>query len=101
MTDTFTVRAVVLLLGIFASVGLAGLIFLIYTGTTSADLAIVSSPVATALGALAAVLVSTRSAPAAALPVGEQPLDLDPVAPVGKHLAPPPAVAAPAAPVVG
>lgn len=80
MTDTFTVRAVVLLLGLFAAVGLVGLIFLIYTGTTSQDLAIIVTPVATALGSLASVLVSTRSAPAAALPLGEQPVDLDPPA---------------------
>lgn len=96
MTDTFTVRSVVLLLGLFASIGLVGLIFLIYSGTTSADLAIVSSPVATALGALAAVLVSTRSAPAAALPVGDQPVTVEPPpAPTAPPVVPPDAPVAP------
>lgn len=71
VTDTFTVRAVVLLIGAFAVVGLVGLVFLIWSGTQSADLAIVSGPLGVALGALSAVLVSTRNVPAAVVGAGE------------------------------
>lgn len=61
MTDKFTVRSVVLLLGAFALVGIAGLIWLIDHQAASENLAIVSGLTGTALGALGAVLVSTRT----------------------------------------
>lgn len=63
MTDSFVVRAVVLLLGAFALIGLAGLIFLVWSGTAGSDLAIVGGPTGVALGALGALLVSTRVGP--------------------------------------
>jgi hypothetical protein len=60
-TDKSTVNLVVLLLGIGSIVGLAGLIWLIYEGTDANALLAISSPVALMVGALAAVLSSTRS----------------------------------------
>lgn len=60
-TDKSTVNLVVLLLGILAIIGLAGLIWLIHDGTPAATLVAVSTPVAAITGALAAVLSSTRS----------------------------------------
>lgn len=85
MTDTFTVRAVVLMLGLFALLGLGGLVWLVDHGVDGDQLAIIAGPTGTALGALGAVLVSTRSAgdppqpvhitnpPAAPVPVEEVP----------------------------
>lgn len=63
MTDRLTVRLVVVLLGLFALTGLAGLIWLVDHDVEGELLAIVATPMGSALGALSAVLVSTRSAP--------------------------------------
>lgn len=63
MTDRFTVRAVVCFLGVGMLVGLVGLIWLV--GKTDIKdaglLAVIAGPTGTALGALGAVLVSTRT----------------------------------------
>lgn len=61
MTDKGTIRAVVILLGLFALVGLSGMIYLIDRETEADMLAILAGPMGTALGALASILVSTRS----------------------------------------
>lgn len=60
MTDRFTVRAVVILLGIFALVGLVGCIWLIGRGGTDpALLGVISGLTGTALGALGTLLART------------------------------------------
>lgn len=63
MTDNFTVRAVVMLLGVFALVGLVGLIWLIDHGSVSdaALLAIIAGPTGTALGSLGTLLARTST----------------------------------------
>jgi hypothetical protein len=60
-TDKSTVNLVVLLLGIGAIIGLSGLIWLVHDGVPAATLVAISTPVATIVGALGAVLSSTRS----------------------------------------
>lgn len=61
MTDRFTVRAVVIFLGVGMLVGLIGLIWLV--GTTSvkdaALLAVIAGPTGTALGSLGTLLART------------------------------------------
>lgn len=61
MTDRKVVLIVVLMLGVFALGGLAALAWLIHGKTPGSELAIISGPMGVALGALAAVLVSTRT----------------------------------------
>lgn len=65
--DTATSRSTVLLvigfLGTFMLMALVGLIYLIDRGTDAALVAVVSTPLGASLGALSAMLVSTRSAP--------------------------------------
>lgn len=72
MTDRFTVRAVVLLLGAFALIGLGGLIWLIGGAKNATDatlLAVVAGPTGTALGALGTLLARTSVGDDAPLPV--------------------------------
>lgn len=63
MADRFTVRAVVIFLGVGMLVGLIGLIWLV--GTTSvkdaALLAVIAGPTGTALGSLGTLLARTGS----------------------------------------
>jgi hypothetical protein len=61
MTDRTVVLAVVVLLGAFCLLGLGGLIWLIDHGSDGEVLAIVAGPTSAALGALGALLASTRS----------------------------------------
>lgn len=63
MTDTTTIRIVVLSLAVIALASLAGVIWLVHGNTDAAAVALVGSPGQVALGALAGVLVSTRSQP--------------------------------------
>lgn len=60
-TDTLTVRLVVVMLGLVVLGGLAGTVWLISQHFTAADLNSVGYVTTGALGALSAVLVSTRS----------------------------------------
>jgi hypothetical protein len=60
-TDKSTVNLVVLLLGVAAILGLGGLVYLIQDGTEAEQLIVVSTPVAGIVGALGAMLSSTRS----------------------------------------
>lgn len=70
-TPKSVILAVVLFLGVFALLGLAGVVFLIDRGhATGAEIALVSSPTVFALGALAGLLGSTRTTPE--LPEGAQ-----------------------------
>lgn len=61
MTSKTTVLAVVVSVAIFAILGLAGAVFLIDQGTDAALVALVTTPMGVALGALASMLASTRS----------------------------------------
>lgn len=61
MTDLWTVRAVVISLAAVTLAGLAMIGWLVSTGASGESIALVSSPTTTALGALSAVLVSTRT----------------------------------------
>ncbi len=63
------VLCVVLLVGSFALVGLAGTIWLIDRDRAAESVAIISGLTGTALGALAALLVSTRSSAEPSQPV--------------------------------
>lgn len=72
MTASRVVMSVVVLLGLFALGGLAGTIYLIDHEKAAESVAVVSGLTGTALGALGAVLASTKSGPdagAAPLPV--------------------------------
>lgn len=62
-TSQRTVLAVVAILGAFAIVGLAGVIWLIDHEKDPAAIAIVSTLTGSALGAIAGVLSNTRTAP--------------------------------------
>lgn len=57
------VLAVVLVVGTIAIGGLAGIIFLIHSGTDATSLLAVSGPTTTALGILGAILVNAKSNP--------------------------------------
>ena len=61
MTDRKTVLLVVCFLGAFALLGLAGVVWLVSTGTASDAVAIVSTLTGSALGSIGTLLVSTRS----------------------------------------
>lgn len=63
MTDRLTIRLVITFIGIFALVGLAGIIWLIDEGTAGVDLAIIAGPTGVALGALGSMLAHTSSTP--------------------------------------
>lgn len=69
LQDRAVVLAVVILLGAFALGGLAGTVWLIHDDKDPSAIAVVSGLTGTALGALGAVLASTRSVPPA--PVAE------------------------------
>lgn len=69
MTDSKVVLAVVCLIGAFACGGLAGVIWLIAVGAATEAVAIVSGLTGTALGGLATLLASTRSAESQPMPV--------------------------------
>lgn len=85
MTDKGTIRLVIVLLGLFAILGLAGVVYLIDGGTSAALVAVVSTPMGVALGSLGTMLASTRTVaepivpvqvvnpPAQPVPVAEQP----------------------------
>lgn len=62
-TDTFTVRLVVAILGVFALIALGGLVWLVQDGTPGAELAIISTPMGLALGAVAGILAKTSTVP--------------------------------------
>lgn len=64
MTDRRVVLIVVIMLGVFALGGLAALTWLVHGKTPGDQLAIIAGPMGVALGALSAVLVSTRTVPA-------------------------------------
>lgn len=61
MTDRRVVLIVVLMLGTFALGGLGALTWLVHGKTPGDQLAIIAGPMGVALGALSAVLVSTRT----------------------------------------
>lgn len=61
MTDRRVVLIVVVMLGVFALGGLAALTWLVHGKTPGDQLAIIAGPMGVALGALSAVLVSTRT----------------------------------------
>lgn len=62
MPNQLTITLVVVLLGVFAIVGLAGTVWLEYEAV---DASVVAGLAGTALGAIAALLASTHSQPAA------------------------------------
>lgn len=70
-TPKNVVTFVVVSLAVFALAALAGTIWLISEGTNSALIAIISGQGTTALGALAAVLVSTKAESAPAPPAAD------------------------------
>lgn len=72
-TDSRVVLAVVVLLGVFGLLGMGGLIWLVHSGADGNAVAIIAGPTGTAVGALAAVLATTRTVDASA--VREQTLD--------------------------
>lgn len=83
MTDRFTVRAVVVFLGVFALLGLLGLLWLIHGGADPQLLAIPAGLAGTALGALGTLLASTSSSHGDPSPVEvvndpAQPVPVDP-----------------------
>lgn len=61
MTDRRTVQLVILILGIFAIAGLAGIVYLIDSGSASESVSPLVALVGPAIGAVGAMLVSTRS----------------------------------------
>lgn len=63
MTSSRVVLCVICFLGVFVLAGLAGTIWLIDRERPEAMVAVISGMTGTALGALSAVLVSTRSTP--------------------------------------
>lgn len=69
MTDRLVILVVVVSLAVFATLGMAGLIYLVAVHVSGNDLAIIATPTGTALGALGALLVSTRSTPTEPTPV--------------------------------
>lgn len=79
MTDIRIVRMVVLFLGMFCIGALAAMAWLIHGKTPGAELAIIAGPMGTALGALGAVLVSTRTQAEEPTPVTVVNPDADPV----------------------
>lgn len=60
-TEHTIVRIVVIALSLVTLAGLGIMAWLIYVGTEASSIALISSPTTTALGALSAMLVSTRS----------------------------------------
>lgn len=82
MGDRWTERAVVVMLGVFALVGLGGLIWLIDHGsvTDAALLAIIAGPTGTALGSLGTLLARLGGDRPAEVQVVNTPLDPVPVA---------------------
>lgn len=77
MTDRKTVLAVVYLLGAFLLLSLGGVIYLVAIEQQADRIALVATPMGTALGALAAILVSTRS-------TNDQPMAVNVVNPPAK-----------------
>jgi uncharacterized membrane protein len=63
MTDRRTILAVVILLGVLAIAGLAGVVFLISTGHSQGEVAVVVALAGPPAGALGSLLVSTKSSP--------------------------------------
>jgi hypothetical protein len=63
VTDTRTILAVVVLLGLLALGGLAGVVYLIATGHDQGQVAVVVALAGPPAGALGSLLVSTRSTP--------------------------------------
>lgn len=61
--DRSVVLAVVCFVGLVALGGLAGIVFLIHSGTDATALLAVSGPTTTAIGALAGILAMTRTNP--------------------------------------
>lgn len=61
--DRLVVLAVVVLLGVFAIVGLLGTIWLVNNSHDPASIAVISTLTGAAVGALGTLLASTRSAP--------------------------------------
>lgn len=64
--DRSVVLAVVIFVGAIALGGLAGIIFLIHSGTDATSLLAVSGPTTTALGGLVGILAMTRTGTQAA-----------------------------------
>jgi hypothetical protein len=62
LTDPWTIHAVVIILGVLATISIAGTIGLVWSGKDATSIAVVSGLAGTALGALASMLASTRSA---------------------------------------
>jgi hypothetical protein len=79
MTDIRIVRMVVLFLGVFCLGSLTAMSWLIHGKTPGAELAIIAGPMGTALGALGAVLVSTRTTNEAPQPVSVTNTAADPI----------------------
>lgn len=69
MTDRRVPLLVIVFLGTFALLGLAGTIWLIDHQRDASNIAIVAGMTGTALGGLAGILASVRSGPAEAMPV--------------------------------
>lgn len=61
MTDRRTVQLVIVILGLFALAGLAGIVWLIGTGHAAEDVSPLVALTGPAIGAVGAMLVSTRS----------------------------------------
>ncbi len=65
-TAKSTVNLVIIILGVFALVGLVGVLWLTDSGTDAAAIAVIVGPMGVALGAVGGVLASTRTPVAAA-----------------------------------
>lgn len=63
MPDRFTVRAVIIFLGVFALVGLIGTLWLIDHDADGADLTVVAGLTGGALGSLGTILATTKAGP--------------------------------------
>jgi hypothetical protein len=69
MTDTWTVRTTVILLGLFSLIGIGGLIWLISVDKSAEAILPIVSLTSASIGAVSALLVSTRSSPESPQPV--------------------------------
>lgn len=79
MTDRRIPLLVIIFLGVFALLGLAGTVWLIDHARDASNIAIVSGLTGTALGGLAGILSSVRSGPPEVTPVTVVNAPADPV----------------------
>ncbi len=61
MTDTMTVRIIAVALAVLAALGMGLSAWLLYAGKTTEAVVVLSTPTSTAIGALAALLASTKT----------------------------------------